>query len=175
MPAQNQNEAPVQFRPAWSVNGQFLAVASHEMWLTPGTGAERVPLPAETQGAQTVARGDFRFVEPMIRQFGPIGEAAAARARAGAAKAQKPGKATKGKMPATAVKPAIPAPTPEQMAEGWRRTGLGEARWWSASTVHPDGTVDATSELRDWQWRAALRAVAEQQRAKAAAKPARIR
>jgi hypothetical protein len=38
-----------------------------------------------------------------------------------------------------------------------------------------DRVPSLTSELRDWQWRAALRAVAEQQRAKAAAKPASIR
>ncbi len=64
-------------------------------------------------------------------------------------------------------------PSKDDVIQGWRRSGLGEARWWSTSEMRGDGTTHGVGELRNWNWRAALRAFAEQQRAQTAKAAAR--
>lgn len=123
---------PIDFQPAWTVNGELLVLGSHGDWLQPPTGAERIPLPVEARTAQTVSRGDFRFVEPALRQFAPSRES---------------------------------GPSTDDIIQGWRRSGLGEARWWSTGEMHGDGTARSVGELRGWQWRAALRSLVERQKA----------
>lgn len=127
--------ARISFEPAWTASGQYLVAGSHEAWLTPGTGAERLPLPEEATGAQVLGRGNFRFVEPAIAQY----------------------------VPETTPK----GPSREDILRGWRLSGLEDAHWWSTSVIRADGTTAQAGELRNWKWRAAIRAAVETQRARA--------
>jgi hypothetical protein len=68
-------DAQSRLAPAWGTNGAYLTFASTRPWLASPEIAGGAAMPADSDGAQLVARGNFRFVTALMDQVAGFGKA----------------------------------------------------------------------------------------------------